>query len=83
VRFRGLNSRSVSIYIKLYNWSTKRWDSLKSASISTSEKEILGTTMDCGKYISSSGTLRVQVYGRTSYSSFTNSTDLLELITGY
>ena len=83
VRFRGLNSRSVSIYIKLYNWSTKRWDSLKSASISTSEKEILGTTMDCGKYISSSGTLRVQVYGRTSYSSFTNSADLLELITGY
>jgi C1A family cysteine protease len=83
VRFKGFNSRSVSTYLKLYNWSTKRWDSLKSASISTSEKEILGTTLDCGKYISASGQVRVQIYGRTSYSSFTNSADLLEVIAGY
>ncbi|MCR4428063.1 MAG: lectin like domain-containing protein [Caldiserica bacterium] len=83
VRFRGFNSRSVSTYLKLYNWSTKRWDSLKSASISTTEKEILGLTMDCSKYISSTGQMRVQVYGRTVYSSFSNSADLLEVLAGY
>jgi alpha-tubulin suppressor-like RCC1 family protein len=82
VTYSGLNSLGCTQTIAIYKWSTKKWITLDSRSVGSTELLIadLIPSGTLSNYVSATGQARVQVSCSSSKTGFVSSGDLMEII---
>ncbi|HEX5475236.1 MAG TPA: DUF4082 domain-containing protein [Vicinamibacterales bacterium] len=79
VTYSGLNSRSVTQTVSIYQWTTGQWVTLNAQTVGTSEKLLTLTPGgSAASYVSSSGELRIRISASSS-SSFYSAGDLMQI----
>ncbi|HEX7797714.1 MAG TPA: fibronectin type III domain-containing protein [Vicinamibacterales bacterium] len=82
VTYSGLNSVACMQTIAIYKWSTKKWVTLDSRSVGSTQ-QLIANLVPSGalsNYVSATGQARVQVSCSASKSAFVSSGDLMEII---
>jgi alpha-tubulin suppressor-like RCC1 family protein len=82
VTYAGLNSAGCTQTIAIYKWSTKKWVTLDSRSVGSSEQLIAGLVPSgaLSSYVNATGQVRVQVSCSSGKTAFVASGDLMEII---
>lgn len=80
IAMNGKNSSSNAMTAYLYNYSTKVWDSLGSATISTSEDTFSWSAAAASNYANASGVVKVRIVGPKSSKTYTSYVDAAWLV---
>jgi hypothetical protein len=81
VNYSGLNSRSVTQTVEIFQWTTNTWVALNSTAVSTTEVALnnLAPSGAASSYVSSGGEVRVRIRAVGSNQSFYTAGDFLQI----
>ncbi|MDP2207964.1 MAG: fibronectin type III domain-containing protein [Bacteroidota bacterium] len=80
VTYDGKYSRTTTQTLHLYNWATSAWAQIDSRSVGTSDVTVTNVQVSPANYISTSGVIRLRVYGTGGTKNYTCSGDFMQFV---